>query len=394
MTKTIIFCADGTWNGPDSDDDNDGSPDPTNVFKLFCNLAGSDTDTSLRLANEQEREERAADGTLVQIAKYLHGVGDSKNPLVKLLGGGAGAGLIARLVRGYTFISRNYEPGDGIFLVGFSRGAYTVRALAGLINARGVIDAQKEDLQDKRNAYRLGSAVWQDYRQQAVAGNDIKRSRLNDLIEELPRFFSRNPTPNLVPDVEISAVAVWDTVGAYGIPDYDRQKGRLDAFEFADRKLSRAVQRGLHAIAIDEQRDDFVPTLWDADQRIMQVLFSGAHADVGGGYTRHNKESGLSDIALDWMTAELGQLGLRWSPTPTYPPAPASDGVAHEPWRAPPWSFLPQSPRRLPHGLAVHRSVIQRIDLPAQTLEQRYMPVNLAHYLDQDGKLRSDILMI
>src|ERR1051325_3316229 len=122
MSKRIVFFADGTWNGPGQDDD--GTADPTNVFKLFSNLDGVDTPDTTRLANEQEKALRDAAG-VAQVAKYLHGVGDSRNVLVRLLGGGGGAGLVTRIVRGYTFVSRNYEVDDRIFLVGFSRGAYT-----------------------------------------------------------------------------------------------------------------------------------------------------------------------------------------------------------------------------------------------------------------------------
>ncbi|MBF0126321.1 MAG: DUF2235 domain-containing protein, partial [Magnetococcales bacterium] len=118
MSKNLIFCADGTWNGPDDDDDKDGVPDHTNVLKLFFNLAGQDTLGTYRMSNEQERIMRKADGAITQVAKYLHGVGDSNNWLKKILGGGFGAGVISRIVRGYTFISRNYQPGDRIFLIG------------------------------------------------------------------------------------------------------------------------------------------------------------------------------------------------------------------------------------------------------------------------------------
>ena len=112
MPKNIIFCADGTWNGPGATDD-DLSGQVTNVYKMFINLDGVDDPDSALLANEQERR-LVVDGTTLQCAKYLHGVGDSGNYLVKVLGGTVGAGLIARIVRGYTFISRNYEAGDKI----------------------------------------------------------------------------------------------------------------------------------------------------------------------------------------------------------------------------------------------------------------------------------------
>lgn len=128
MAKNIIFCSDGTWNDVDSQN-------ATNVFKLFNLLQGSVIsrtkfkDLSVDIV---EQEKIIAN---VQIAKYINGVGNSDNRIKKLLG----AGLIKRIVRGYTFISRNYQPGDNIVIVGFSRGAYTARALAGLIASQGLL---------------------------------------------------------------------------------------------------------------------------------------------------------------------------------------------------------------------------------------------------------------
>ena len=98
MGKVIVFCADGTWNGPGEPDDDDTAAPPTNVFKLFLNLAGVDQPGTIMLAKEQERVLRGGDGKVVQTAKYLHGVGDSNNFLVQALGGSVGAGLIARIV--------------------------------------------------------------------------------------------------------------------------------------------------------------------------------------------------------------------------------------------------------------------------------------------------------
>jgi uncharacterized protein (DUF2235 family) len=146
----LAFCADGTWNRPGTDDSADQPSFPTNVFKLFTNLEGKDSAADLTEADEQERVATNAAGMATQIAKYLHGVGDSENILVKLLGGAIGAGTIARIVRGYTFVSRNYVPGARIFLIGFSRGAYTVRALAGLIQATGLLDPTRLPLATDR----------------------------------------------------------------------------------------------------------------------------------------------------------------------------------------------------------------------------------------------------
>ena len=151
MPKKIIFSADGTWNGPeqqtgvsaiDGSDEHGELPQSnvTNVVKLFDNLGGLVAPETLSLHNEREKLLRDADGTIAQVAKYLHGVGDSSNLLIKLLGGTLGVGVISRIVRGYTFVSRHYQPDDEIHILGFSRGAYTARALAGMIAKVGLLN--------------------------------------------------------------------------------------------------------------------------------------------------------------------------------------------------------------------------------------------------------------
>ena len=345
MGKNVIFCADGTWNSPGQTDADSDTATVSNVFKLFLNLAGADSPDTTLLANEQERT-FPQQGAVAQVAKYLHGVGDSNNFLVKMLGGSMGAGLVTRIVRGYTFVSRNYQPGDKIFLIGFSRGAYTVRSLAGLIAAKGLLDGNL-GLDDKEQAYKLGAAVWYSYRQSALAAAD-RHDFLGDLetaVDELPGFFLRPvPVGALTPPPPIDTVAVWDTVGALGIPEYNRDQVAIDAFRFCDTKLSPKVSHGVHAVSLDEQRPNFAPTLWDPDDRITQTLFPGAHADVGGGYPRPNNESGLSDGALRWMMDQLAPLGVVFATNPAVPCAPDPKGMAHRPWADPLWQNLPPGP--------------------------------------------------
>jgi uncharacterized protein (DUF2235 family) len=385
--KTIVFCADGTWNGPGQTDSDDATAMTTNVFRLFVNLDGHDTPETALLANEQERMLTDADGIVRQWAKYINGVGDSGNFLVKALGGTVGAGLIVRIVRGYTFISRNYEPGDKIFIVGFSRGAYTARALAGLIATKGLLDASKTDLTDKTNAYRLGSAVWYAYRQAALRTNTNLLGRLEETVLDLPYFLAVPPSDDKLIAAPIETVAVWDTVGALGIPEFTVNAARIDAFRFADTRLSDKVLHGLHAIAVDEQRADFTPTLWDADPRIVQVLFPGAHADVGGGYGTVGTESGLSDCALVWMTGALTALGVKFCVPARYVPTPQPSAVGHQPWLTAPWNVLPQGARSFPVGLCLSRFLIDRcggagaVGQPGM-LVSPYAPGNLAAYLD------------
>ena len=359
MAKMIVFCADGTWNGPDKDEDGDSLPDPTNVYKLFCGLAGSMCTGSIRQADEQEKELLKADA-VVQVAKYIHGVGDTRNPINRLIGGAFGAGMISRIVRGYTFISRNYDPGDSIAIVGFSRGAYTARALAGLIASQGVL--VKPLTVDKEDAYRAGAKAWYRYRENACEKTGLL-PRLGEVLADLPAFVCQDELENddFVVIDNIAAVGVWDTVGALGLPHYIRDP-KADAFKFADTRLSRKVSKGVHAVALDEQRMDFAPTLWQPAVNVLQVAFPGAHADVGGGYTMTGRESGLSDIALEWMVAQLKGAEVQFS-SPIFPGMFADAlGVAHQPWRHWPFDAPGRAELRDFSGGWVkgHRSIAQR----------------------------------
>ena len=350
MAKKIAFFADGTWNGPGMDEDDDGVADPTNVFRLFDALDGDDTADSMLRRNEQERIATDDAGRITQIAKYVHGVGDFRNLFLKTAGGTFGAGLITRIVRGYTFISRNYQAGDQIYINGFSRGAYTARALAAMITTVGLLDARKFDgLQDKERAYRLGVGAWVRYRK--AAG---RSGVLLALLEHLPGTALN--AGDLISPVGAEAVAVWDTVGALGLPLYTVNSGRTDLFQFTDTKLSPAVKRGIHAVSIDEQRSDFVPTLWDDAANVTQVWFAGAHADVGGGYA----ERDLSDITLDWMAQQLQACGLLLESA--FPSAftPKVNGLSHNPWLDHPWKLLPVIDREIPRNAILHPTVEAR----------------------------------
>jgi uncharacterized protein (DUF2235 family) len=354
MAKQIVYCADGTWNGPG--DQNDASDidsttkadqqvdDVTNVVKLFTNLAGHATPETVALRDEQEKVLTDPAGRVLQIAKYMHGVGDSSNPINHILGGVFGMGVIARIVRGHTFISRNYQRGDAIHIVGFSRGAYTARALAGVIARVGLLNPDTYDPSDKEEAYRRSYEAWVRSKDIAFQGNDMLSSVLNHFLGFVEGAFSRAllKKTDLLADVRMKSVAVWDTVGAMGVPEYIQGK-RRDLFSFVDTKLSSRVDRGFHAMALDEQRRDFPVTRWDADPRIQQVWFIGCHSDVGGGYPK--TECGLSDIALAWMTKNLQSLGVSFADEAVYSPHPDLRVNVHQPWTAPPFNIDPAQRR-------------------------------------------------
>lgn len=357
--KNIIFCADGTWNGTNVDKDEDGEAETTNVLKLFHLLEGDTTLESRRLKDEGEKEMREG-AVQVQVAKYLHGVGDSSNPLERLLGGTFGAGIIARIVRGYTFVSRNYEAGDRIFVVGFSRGAYTARALAGMISSVGLLNKAQLDLSDKELAYTMGASAWRQYRENArkAQGDRSVREKLADMISHLPGF-ARVPlrAGDLLP-APVAGVGVWDTVGALGIPNLDAAGRAVDAYRFTDDKLSANVAVGLHAVSLHEQRDTFAPTLWQKRDNVQQVWFAGAHSDVGGGYPA--RECGLSNIALQWMVDELGKLRVLFKPFQADWTTDFATAM-HRPWAEGVFAKLPCGPRVWDgYHLVEHDSLAQR----------------------------------
>jgi len=357
MAKNIVFCADGTWKGlgHGQGDGDELQADATNVLRLFAALAGAVTPESLRKQDELEKVALAPDGGATQVAKYLHGVGDSGNAIRKILGGVFGEGFIERIVRGYTFVSRNYQPGDRIYLAGFSRGAYTVRALGGMIVAMGLLPQQAMRADDGRydagKAYGLGIHVWAQYRRRA--------GKASTLLGYLEEFKSRRiDLGQLVQGVGIEAIGVWDTVGSLGVPLYDPADAKkIDVFEFADRALSPKVRSGFHAIAIDEQRGDFEPTLWDARDGVHQRWFCGAHADVGGGYPTQD----LSGFALDWMIGHFRDGGVAISPQ--YQAVKAGNfGPVHTPYKDPPFALLPHGPRKIPQDALFHPSVQVYLD--------------------------------
>ena len=353
MPKNIIFCADGTWNRPEP---NIG--DDSNVLKFYQALDGANTQDCTPDGSEQERTVTDANGAIRQIAKYIDGVGTDGCELQKTVAGATGGGLISRIIRGYTFISRNYQAGDFIYLVGFSRGAYTARALSALIQAKGVMDATKVDLSNKMVAYQLAAAVW------SAHASDLARAN-TDLLAKFEIFMTtlngaggqaRAPDPSQMAGVYIQAVGVWDTVGAMGIPEFDADHEQIDSFRFADTKICFNVLKGFHAVSLDEQRPNFAPTLWDTDpSKVTQILFPGAHSDVGGGYP----EDGLSDGALKWMIDQMAGAGVLFQDSIDIAPDPLAP--AHKPWAHGVFAAIPPVHRKFPAGLPRSDSLTRRL---------------------------------
>jgi uncharacterized protein (DUF2235 family) len=383
MNKNIVLCFDGTWNGPDVKA-TDGSYTPTNVQHVFESLAGSTA-----LAPEDNEKEVSADG---QVAKYIHGVGNTDNTLVQLSEGSTGLGLVSRIIRGYTYASRVYEPGDKLFIIGFSRGAYTARALAGFIIRQGLLDWNAMKLTSGSEAsYSAGLIAWDRYKRALHQGN---MSLLNKVAQSFCTLHDKleatlHPAPPLkfINGIGIEAVGVWETVGALGIPDLIVKEERLDEFQFADNVLNAYVANGFHAVAVDEQRVDFSPSLWQPRDGVVQVLFPGAHADVGGGYSP--KEAGLAYSALLWMIRQIAGVGILFDTKPAVTANPLD--IQHRPWRDSGLYKGRTQARHFPPGLSVsqrilERAAAQKVPVEGALKESPYRPANLLNsYLLLDG---------
>jgi uncharacterized protein (DUF2235 family) len=293
MKNLAIFC-DGTWNYLDA-------TEPTNVAILS---------RSLRPQTE--------DGVR-QVAIYLPGVGTRKEKagmvetaVDRVTGGAFGWGLNGRIEAAYREVAEHYEPGDRLFLFGFSRGAYTARSLAGLMRNCGL--PAPETMKRIPEAMRM-------YRDRLPSSHPDAPGPLRFRAGFSPGF-ATSETDRLVRKgpvgmLTVDYLGVWDTVGALGVPD--QFAGLAGAFngkyKFHDLRLSSMVKAARHAVAIDERRKTFPPTLWDnltdlnrdqAAQPYRQEWFPGVHGGVGGG----GPVRGLSNAALLWVAEGAEALGL------------------------------------------------------------------------------------
>jgi len=275
MKKRIIICADGTWNAPDQIDQS-GVRKPSNVVKMTRAILPQTSDGSN------------------QIVFYDQGVGTDESLKSKIIGGAFGKGLTKNILDCYRFIVHNYNEGDEIFMFGFSRGAFTVRSLAGLIGRCGLLT--------KADAYYIPDA-YDHYR---LTISDHGNAEKIQLFCSGEHSKYRNAPSRTV---DIQFLGVWDTVGALGIPSIFKNKARKK-YTFHDVKLGQNVKNAFHALAIDEKRKPFRPALWEAQnfsgQTVEQAWFAGVHTNIGGGYDN----DGLANCAFQWMLEKAEKSGL------------------------------------------------------------------------------------
>ena len=316
--KNIVICCDGTGN--------EFGRNNTNVVLTYM------------LAQKDEQ----------QVAYYDPGVGtggweyEEDSGGLRAMGDQAtGRGLQRNVEDAYRYLMGRYVPGDRVYLFGFSRGAFTVRSLAGMLHKCGLLRA------DAGNLVEYASKLYNSTDVDAVAA-------------EFRAVFAR-PCP-------VHFIGVWDTVESLVMNAGKR---------FHDASLNPEVANGFHALAIDEVRRDFPPCLWEETaaegQTIEQVWFAGVHSDVGGWYD----ERGLSNLTLHWMLGKAAECDLRVSRDKLAEHTPNPHDLAHESYDGF-WKLRGRKTRLIPPRARIHRSVIERMAHGAND----YAPENLPEDYD------------
>ena len=314
--KNIVICCDGTGN--------EYGKNNTNVVETYELAKKSPT----------------------QIAYYDPGVGtggwaydEESGKLRALSDKGTGAGLQKNVNDAYRYLMEVYEEQDHIFLFGFSRGAFTVRSLAGMLHKVGLLERNAD------NHLEYAAKIYNRRKNARVAAG-------------FKATFSR-PAP-------VHFIGVWDTVESLVLNEGKR---------WADARLNPEIAFAYHALAIDERRQDFQPCLWDErnlqpEQTMEQVWFAGVHSDVGG----YHPKRGLANISLHWMVNRAEAQGMevdqrrlrsmRYKPNPHDESQESYTGF---------WVIRGRAVRNIPAGSRVHRSVWERKDQRSN----HYSPANL-----------------
>ena len=302
--KNIVLLSDGTGNAA-------SRVWRTNVWRLF---------QALDLTNSR------------QVAMYDDGVGSSSFKPLALAGGIFGWGLKRNVLDLYMFLCRNYEPGARVYAFGFSRGAFTIRVLLGLVAHQGIVRYATE-----AELRRRAIAAYRAYRKARFHSvshvETLFRAVRDGVLWLRGRRYAREDN---LPPPPIRFVGVWDTVAAYGLPIEEMTRGVnqwIWPLELPNRKLGGIVTRACHALALDDERTTFHPVLWsereegpapaDAegrrwtkDERVSQVWFAGSHSNVGGGYP----DDSLAHVSLTWIMKEAELCDLRFKVVPEADP--------------------------------------------------------------------------
>lgn len=321
MAKNIVICSDGTGN-------RGGKTRGTNVWRIF---------NAVDRYNEIDNNNNPVE----QITHYDDGVGTDDLLWLRLLGGAFGWGLSRNIRSAYAFLAMNYELGDRIFLFGFSRGAYTVRSLAGMISRCGLLK-REEVINAGRQRKKVLKRILKAYRSAKTVNTSQKQTDaekakcVREALEIGDLCFHSDPVP-------IHFIGVWDTVDAVGMPFDEikvvdtiwRRVRKKRLWGFHDRRLGRHVHHAYQALALDDERKTFHPLIWEHANTcpeqwrndvgpdpvgncaengpkgpiIEQVWFAGVHSNVGGGYPKDS----MALVSLDWMMGKAEACGLRFA---------------------------------------------------------------------------------
>ena len=344
--KRIVICADGTWNKRDQVDKRSRKRRPTNVTKVARAILA-----------------RSATG-VDQVVFYHDGVG-TQGGIDKYTGGAFGRGIEENVRVLYRFILYNYLPGDELYFFGISRGAFTVRTLAGFMGRVGLL--QKDD----------------DYWVPEIYGCYERNEREGS--PEWDRIFRRIEARHPCPSIRF--LGVWDTVGALGAPGLLGHIFNRKKYRYHDVGLNGHIEHAYHALAIDERRKPFAPDLWRRPERwtgtLEQAWFAGVHSNVGGSLT----PDGLANEALHWIVGKAESLGLEFDSDFLARYRPCFNSILHRSMTLA-YRTMGQYVRPIGNHLAdgecVHQSVIDRLG----HAPSGYAPTNLQMYLDAGGRGR------
>ena len=275
LKRRLALFLDGTWNDTD---------DNTSVWRLrsLCAPVGKDG--------------------MRQIIYYDTGVGTQVGD--RVIGGMFGVGIDANVRKAYEWLVENYEDGDDIFLFGFSRGAFTARSVAGMLSICGLA---------KPGAPLGVGQLYTRYRHVDRNHGSIRKIKEAEDKGTPPKTIEEAWLLRYSRPVDITMIGVWDTVAALDLPG-------IGVHEFLDPYLRHDMMNAFQALAIDENRRKFAPTLWTESNplsmgppqikrplsSVEQRWFVGAHANVGGGYP----SDGLPQVPLRWLAGKAESLGL------------------------------------------------------------------------------------
>ncbi|EGP84011.1 uncharacterized protein MYCGRDRAFT_48331 [Zymoseptoria tritici IPO323] len=311
MPKRLVLAIDGTWVNAD----NGYSPTITGPPANHTLATPSNVARLCRALKTRD----GTDPSIEQIVYYQGGLGSSANWYSYVFGGYLGDGIDAAIREAYGFLANNYEDGDEIFLFGFSRGAFTARSVGGLIASIGLLT--KEGMESFYPIFM----DW-EYQNDPSYVNGYSTPVWPQPNQERPKMDSKDTYFNALKAAKltqptiptIKAVAVFDTVGSLGVPDVKPLGIKLHhsskaEYSFVNTQVAPNVENAYQALALDEQRSAFVPTVWESPKggkethpvfnELRQCWFPGVHTSIGGGY----QDTSIANLTLAWMMTQLSQ---------------------------------------------------------------------------------------